>query len=177
VSLGAVRIADPVFLRTLARGGRRERALEMAEGLAKVGIHDTFDGALQYVGNPELISRTHFARHLVDTGICDDTQDVFRRFLVEGKPGFAIRVGGGLSSTPRLARDLGVFVETGETVEVLRGLRSLHSLGRPVLLAVSRKDFVGAITGRPPRGRLAGTLAAVGDVVAGSAILPHSERG
>ena len=70
------------------RGGRRERAMEMAEGLAKVGIKDTFDGALQYVGNPELISRTHFARYLVDTGICDDTQDVFRRYLVEGKPGY-----------------------------------------------------------------------------------------
>ena len=70
------------------RGGRRERAMEMAEGLAKVGILDTFDGALQYVGNPELISRTHFARYLVDTGICDDTQDVFRRYLVEGKPGY-----------------------------------------------------------------------------------------
>ena len=69
------------------RGGRRERAMEMAEGLAKVGILDTFDGALQYVGNPELISRTHFARYLVDTGICDDTQDVFRRYLVEGELG------------------------------------------------------------------------------------------
>ena len=49
-----------------------------------------------------------------------------------------------------------------QTVEVLRGLQSLHGLGRPLLLAVSRKDFVGAITGRPPRGRLAGTLAAIG---------------
>lgn len=49
-----------------------------------------------------------------------------------------------------------------QTVEVLRGLQSLHRLGRPLLLAVSRKDFVGAITGRPPRRRLAGTLAAIG---------------
>jgi len=70
------------------RGGRRERALEMADGLAKVGIEGTFEGALQYVGNPQLISRTHFARHLVDTGVCTDTQEVFRRFLVEGRPGF-----------------------------------------------------------------------------------------
>ena len=70
------------------RGGRHERALEMAEGLAKVGIHGTYEGALQYVGNPELISRTHFARYLVDTGVCDDTHDVFRRYLVEGKPGY-----------------------------------------------------------------------------------------
>jgi dihydropteroate synthase len=48
-----------------------------------------------------------------------------------------------------------------QSVEVLRDLGRLHALGRPLLLAVSRKDFVGAITGRPPRARLAGTLAAV----------------
>jgi predicted metal-dependent phosphoesterase TrpH len=70
------------------RGGRRERAMEMADGLAKVGIKNTFDGALQYVGNPDLISRTHFARHLVDTGVCADTSEVFRKYLTEGKPGF-----------------------------------------------------------------------------------------
>jgi dihydropteroate synthase len=49
-----------------------------------------------------------------------------------------------------------------QTVESLRALDRLHALGRPLLLAVSRKDFVGAITGRGPRARLAGTLAAVG---------------
>lgn len=49
-----------------------------------------------------------------------------------------------------------------QTVEVLRGLTQLHALGRPLLLAASRKDFIGAITGRPPRERLAGTLAAIG---------------
>ena len=49
-----------------------------------------------------------------------------------------------------------------QTVEALRALDRLHALGRPVLLAVSRKDFVGAITARPPRARLAGTLAAIG---------------
>ncbi|HWH83513.1 MAG TPA: 3',5'-nucleoside bisphosphate phosphatase [Burkholderiaceae bacterium] len=70
------------------RGGRHERALEMAEGLAKVGIHGAYEGALRYVGNPELIARTHFARHLVETGVCADTQEVFRKYLVEGKPGY-----------------------------------------------------------------------------------------
>ena len=70
------------------RGGREERAREMAEGLEKVGIPGAYEGALRYVGNPELISRTHFARHLVETGVCNDTSEVFRRFLVEGKPGF-----------------------------------------------------------------------------------------
>jgi dihydropteroate synthase len=49
-----------------------------------------------------------------------------------------------------------------QTVSVLRALGDLHELGRPLLLAVSRKDFIGAITGRAPRERLAGTLAAVG---------------
>jgi dihydropteroate synthase len=48
-----------------------------------------------------------------------------------------------------------------QTIDVLRALPRLHSLGRPLLLAVSRKDFVGAITSRPPRARLAGTLAAL----------------
>ena len=70
------------------RGGREERAREMAASLAQVGIKGAFDGALQYVGNPELISRTHFARHLVATGMCADTPEVFRRFLTEGKPGY-----------------------------------------------------------------------------------------
>ena len=70
------------------RGGRKERAREMAGGLAKVGIEGSYEGALQYVGNPQLISRTHFARHLVECGVCGDTQEVFRKYLVEGKPGF-----------------------------------------------------------------------------------------
>jgi len=70
------------------RGGRGERAREMAESLAKVGIHGAYEGALRYVGNPELISRTHFARFLVETGVCKDTPEVFRKYLTEGKPGF-----------------------------------------------------------------------------------------
>ena len=70
------------------RGGRQVRALEMADGLAKVGIRGAYEGALKYVGNPDLISRTHFARHLVETRVCADTQEVFRKYLVEGKPGY-----------------------------------------------------------------------------------------
>lgn len=70
------------------RGGRGARAMEMAEQLAKVGIHGAYEGALRYVGNPELISRTHFARFLVEVGACRDTPEVFRKYLTEGKPGF-----------------------------------------------------------------------------------------
>ncbi len=70
------------------RGGRGERAQEMAAQLAQVGIAGAYEGALKFVGNPELISRTHFARFLVETGVCKDTPEVFRRFLTEGKPGY-----------------------------------------------------------------------------------------
>ncbi len=70
------------------RGGRSERAKEMSEGLAKVGIMGAYEGSLKYVGNPELISRTHFARFLVETGVCKDTSEVFRKYLTENKPGF-----------------------------------------------------------------------------------------
>lgn len=48
-----------------------------------------------------------------------------------------------------------------ESVEVLRRLSELEPLGRPLLLAISRKDFVGALTGRVPRARGAGTLGAI----------------
>jgi predicted metal-dependent phosphoesterase TrpH len=70
------------------RFGRRARARQMADGLARAGIDGTYDGALKYVGNPELISRTHFARYLVERGVCRDTREVFSRFLVEDKPGY-----------------------------------------------------------------------------------------
>jgi dihydropteroate synthase len=54
------------------------------------------------------------------------------------------------------------FAKTpAQTVEVLRGLSELHEFGRPILLAISRKDFIGAVTGRRPAERLAGTLAAL----------------
>ncbi len=70
------------------RGGRGERAKEMSAGLAKVGIQGAYEGALKYVGNPELISRTHFARFLVESGVCKDTSEVFRKYLTDNKPGF-----------------------------------------------------------------------------------------
>jgi dihydropteroate synthase len=55
------------------------------------------------------------------------------------------------------------FAKTpAQTIQLLRGLERLHELGRPLLLAISRKDFIGALTSRSPRDRLAGTLAALG---------------
>jgi predicted metal-dependent phosphoesterase TrpH len=89
VGLG-VDIDDAALAAGLARtrGGRAERAREIADGLARVGIESAYEGALRHVGNPDLISRTHFARFLVETGVCADVPEVFRRFLTEGKPGY-----------------------------------------------------------------------------------------
>jgi len=70
------------------RSGRLQRARDMAAGLAAVGIAGAFEGALQYAGNVDLLSRTHFARFLVERGIASDTREVFGRFLVEGRPGY-----------------------------------------------------------------------------------------
>lgn len=70
------------------RHGREKRARQMSEMLAKVGIPNAFEGALQFVGNPDLISRTHFARYMVEGGFCADVSDVFKNYLVEGKPGY-----------------------------------------------------------------------------------------
>jgi predicted metal-dependent phosphoesterase TrpH len=70
------------------RGGRENRAHEIAAQLAEVGIPDAYEGALKFVGNPDLISRTHFARHIVESAICKNLNDVFKKYLAEGKPGF-----------------------------------------------------------------------------------------
>lgn len=87
------------------RGGRGERAQEMSDQLARVGIPGAYEGALKYVGNPELISRTHFARFLVDSGVCKDTSEVFRKFLTEGKPGFVPHRWAALSDAVRWIRE------------------------------------------------------------------------
>lgn len=70
------------------RGGREARAHEMAAQLAAVGIPDAFAGALKFVGNPDLISRTHFARYIIELGVCKSVGEVFDNYLIEGKPGY-----------------------------------------------------------------------------------------
>jgi len=70
------------------RTGRLERARSMAQSLAQAGIHGTLEGALRHADNPALVSRTHFARHLVEVGVAADVREVFRNYLVPGKPGY-----------------------------------------------------------------------------------------
>jgi predicted metal-dependent phosphoesterase TrpH len=134
----------------------------MSEALAKAGIRGAYEGALKFVGNPELISRTHFARFLVESGVCADTQEVFRRFLVEGKPGFVphrwARLGdavrwivdaGGIAVIAHPARykltpteDYALFVEFkahgGRGVEVVTGS---HSAADALRYAETAREF------------------------------------
>ncbi|RJX30814.1 MAG: PHP domain-containing protein [Oxalobacter sp.] len=70
------------------RSGRVERAKEMGRRFAAVGIPHAFEGAMKFVSNPFLVSRKHFARFLVADGYCKDIREAFRRYLVEGKPGY-----------------------------------------------------------------------------------------
>ena len=144
------------------RGGRGARAQEIAAGLAQVGIDAAYEGALKYVGNPELISRTHFARFLVETGVCRDTGEVFRRFLTDGKPGFVphrwaslkdavqwITEAGGIAVVAHPARyrftaneEYALFTEFkahgGRAVEVVTGS---HSAAEYVKYAETAREF------------------------------------
>ena len=144
------------------RGGRSQRAKDMAKDLARVGIKDAFEGALQYAGNPDLISRTHFARHLVETGVCKETNEVFRKYLTEGKPGYVehrwatlkdavgwITGAGGVAVIAHPARykfsaneEFALFTEFkghgGQGVEVVTGS---HTAAEYVTYAAAAKDY------------------------------------
>ena len=144
------------------RGGRGERAQEISEQLAAAGIAGAYEGALRYVGNPELISRTHFARYLVEIGVCHDTPEVFRRFLTEGRPGYVphrwaalgdavrwIREAGGLAVIAHPARygfspneEYALFTEFkhhgGQGVEVVTGS---HTSAEYLTYAAMAKEF------------------------------------
>jgi len=70
------------------RSGRCARAEDISAALAKLGIEGAYEGALGYAGNPDMVSRTHFARFLVEHGHCRDIHEVFDRYLGDGKPGY-----------------------------------------------------------------------------------------
>ena len=70
------------------RQGRATRAQKIADGLSASGVPDTLAGAKRFAENPELISRAHFARYLVEAGRAPDVKSVFQRFLVKDRPGY-----------------------------------------------------------------------------------------
>jgi len=66
---------------------RAQRGEEIAQKLAKKGLDKPLEGAKKYA-NGEILSRTHFARYLVEQGKAKDIRQVFKRYLVKGKPGY-----------------------------------------------------------------------------------------
>ena len=83
-------VDDQVLADGLAqiRSGRVIRAQRMAAELEKIGIDGAFDGAMRHAENPTLISRAHFARYLVEIGVCKDVRSVFDSYLIPGRPGY-----------------------------------------------------------------------------------------
>lgn len=155
---------DPCLLGGLkqVRGGRDERARRMSDALAEVGIRGVLEGARQFARNPELVSRAHFARHLVSTGLMPDVSTVFQHYLVKGKPGFVehvwasleeavawIRGAGGIAVVAHPARyrfsnaELELLFDRflacgGEGVEVVSGAHSDNDVTRFAALARRR---------------------------------------
>lgn len=144
------------------RSGRDARAKRMSDELEKVGIRDALAGARQFARNPELVSRAHFARHLVAAGIMPDVRTVFDHYLVRGKPGFVehewasieeatgwIRAASGIAviahparyrlSTANLEMLFDRFIAAGgEAVEVVSGAHSEDEMRRFATIARQR---------------------------------------
>jgi len=110
------------------RSGRDERARRIGEALEVAGIPDAFEGALTYVTSERLISRTHFARYLVESGHVRDMKDAFKRYLTAGKPGYVPHAWASLSQAVTWIRGAGgqaVIAHPGRYKLTASGLRSL----------------------------------------------------
>jgi dihydropteroate synthase len=134
-------LADPRIAQLCAAGGAALVVMHTRAAPKQVGFPD-YGGDVRGDVARFLAERCALAR---DHGIADD------QLIVDPGPDFA--------KSP------------AESAEVMGDLAALQALGRPILAAISRKYFVGAIPGRPPDERLAGTLAALGEAAdAGAAI-------
>jgi dihydropteroate synthase len=135
-------LADPRIAELCAASGAALVVMHTRAAPKEVGFPD-YGGDVRGDVLRFLDERLNVAR---DRGVADE------QLIVDPGPDFA--------KTP------------AESIAVMADLKALHAFGRPVLAAISRKYFVGAISGRPPHERLAGTLAALGEAAdAGAAIL------
>ena len=122
---------DPALGAGLAsiRSGRIGRARRMAEALENIGIRGAFEGAMRYAGNPNLISRAHFARYLVEIGLCSNVRTVFDSYLVPGLPGYVEH------RWPTL----------GDSVKWIRGAGGIAVLAHPCRYKFSRAEMRGLL--------------------------------
>lgn len=136
------------------RASRAFRARAMSDSLADAGIAGCLEGALAYAGNPELVSRTHFARYLVEQGHARDVRSVFQRFLVEGKPGYVPHAWASLSDAVQWIRASGgqavvahpgrYGLTAGELRDFLATFQELGGTGIEILSGAQTPDQVGA---------------------------------
>ncbi|MEO1765738.1 3',5'-nucleoside bisphosphate phosphatase [Thiobacter aerophilum] len=150
----------PVLQAGLARlrASRVERARRIAQELERIGISGSLEGAMA-LASEHIISRTHFARFLIEQGHAADMRGVFRKYLVKGKPGYVEHIWAGLDEAvawiqgaggvaviahpgrydlgPRLMRELfAEFLELGGcAVEVVSGSHSQDEILRFAQLA------------------------------------------
>ncbi len=107
------------------RRDRETRAQAMGDRLAELGIPGTYEGALRYAGNPNLLSRTHFARYMVEEGHCKTMQEVFDQYLADGKPAYIAGDWAGLD----------------EALEWIHGAGGTAVIAHPGRYKYSRREF------------------------------------
>lgn len=135
------------------RSGRDGRAVRISAQLEAAGVPGALEGALSYVTNPALVSRTHFARFLVESGRVNNAQAAFDRYLGEGKPGYVphywatlqdavtwIRAAGGL---PVLAHPGRYKLDEGGRDDLLTDFKSLGGLAVEVVTGSHTPDQYG----------------------------------
>lgn len=134
------------------RSGRDSRAQRIAAELDKVGIHGAYEGALRYAGNPALISRSHFARYIVELGHAKEVKNVFDWWLAKGKPGYVahpwatmedalawIAGAGGVAVVAHPGR---YRLSRGEMGEMLSKFKELGGVGIEVLSGSHNEEHV-----------------------------------
>jgi hypothetical protein len=89
------------------RTGRHARAERIGDALAKLGFDGTFAGAYALAENKQMLGRTHFARHLVETGVVKDIQAAFDKYLAKGKPAYVSHRLASLEDAVRWIRESG----------------------------------------------------------------------
>lgn len=132
------------------RAGRGERAERISAELERAGIPGALEGARAYVTNPELVSRTHFARFLVESGRVRTTQAVFDRYLGDGRPGYVQHVWASLGdavSWIKAAGGLAVIAHPGrykldepQREKLLRAFSDLGGVGIEVVTGSHSAD-------------------------------------
>ena len=112
------------------RSGRDARAQRIGESLARAGIPGAYEGARRYVTSERLISRSHFARFLVEAGHAREVKDVFRKYLTVGKPGYVAHAWASLPDAVawiHAAGGLAVLAHPGRYRVTATGMRRLLS--------------------------------------------------